>query len=199
MRRCEEISRAGSPHSTARGWQSSGACGDETKARAMHPPTFNTCNLYPREVSSSSERSLIPIGPRTPPEPERFHSRGANLAQPSDATPLPRHLRSHKRPAFSTGSRIQFCPGDIQLAHRRGRASRFHGGGFAGEEVRFTEVVEKRTHCVRCEADGDAKDARATPTKNHDGKPWSSESSGFSSAGPRRARASRGRRARVRR
>ena len=109
MRRCEEISRRGSPHSTARGWQSSSARGDETKARAMHLPTFYTCNLYPREVSSSSERSFIPIGPRTPPEPERFYNRGANLAQPSDATPLPRHLRSLKRPVFSTGGRIQFA------------------------------------------------------------------------------------------
>ena len=109
MRRCEEISRGGSPHSTARGWQSSGARGDETKARTMHPSTCYTCNLYPREVSSSSERSFIPIGPRTPPEPERFHSRGANLAQPSDATPLPRHLWSLKRPVFSTGGRIQFA------------------------------------------------------------------------------------------
>ena len=79
------------------------------RARCICRPTFYTCNLYPREVSSSSERSFIPIGPRTPPEPDRFHSRGANLAQPSDATPLPRHLWSLKRPVFSTGARIQFA------------------------------------------------------------------------------------------
>ena len=45
-------------------------------------------------------------------------------------------------------------------------------GWFAGEEVSFTEMVEKRTHCIRCDADGDAKDALTTPAKNHDDKTW---------------------------
>ena len=94
-------------HSRARGWQSSGAGVGETEARAMDSSTFYTCNPlhYPREVSSSSERSLIP---RTSSGTERFHSRDANLAHPSYARPLPRHLRSRHIPVFRNGSRTPF-------------------------------------------------------------------------------------------
>ena len=143
----------------------------------MHPPTFYTCNLYPREVSSCSERSLIPIGPRTPPEPERFHSRGANLAQPSDATPLPRHLWSRKRPGFSTESRIQFVRAIFSSLTGEGEPRDVTAAGLLARRSTLLEIVEKRTNCVRCEADSDAKIARATPTKNHDCRTWSPESS----------------------
>ena len=149
MRRCEEISRRGSPHSTARGWQSSGARVGEAEARAMIASTSYTCNLYPREVSSRLKPSFIPFGPRTSSGTERFQSRDANLAHPSVATPLPWHHLSRKRPVSFHREPNQLCPGDIQLAYVRRRASRRHGGWFAGEEVSFTEMVEKRTHRVR--------------------------------------------------
>ena len=137
------------PHSTTRGLQSSCGRVGEAEARAMIASTFYTCNPYPRGVSSRFELSFIPLGPRTSSRTERFQSRDANLAHPSVATPLPWHHRSRKRPVSFHGEPNQLCSGDIQLAHLRRRASRRHGVGFSCEEVSFTALVEKRTHCVR--------------------------------------------------
>lgn len=136
------IWRRGSPQSTARSWQNSVARTGYAKARAMYP------SPYPREVSYCFVPILIPFVSLTSSGTEHFCSRDANLEQPSVTTPLPWHLRKPQRSSFLHGESKILCSGDIQLAHLGRRASRHHVGWFAGEEVSFTEMAEKRTQYV---------------------------------------------------
>ena len=122
----------------------------------MFASTFDTCNLYPREVWSRFKPSFITFGPRTSSRTERFQSRDANPAHPSVATPLPWHHRSRKRPVFFHREPSQLCPGDIQLARLRRRASRRHSAGLLAR--RSASLEWSRNAPI-------ASDARPTATR----------------------------------
>ena len=136
----------------------------------MIPSTLYTCNLYPREVWSRFKPSFIPFGPRTSSRTERFQSRDAKSSTsfrrnaPTMASPKPQTSSLFPQGAQST------LPGRYSARSPEKESLEASFGWFAGEEVSFTEMVEKRTRRVRFEVDGVAKDARTTPAKNHDGK-----------------------------
>ena len=70
-------------------------------------PPYENLKFRVKKVLFSTRRQRAQYTARPAHFREQAHY--VNLAQPSDATPLPRHLWSLKRPVFSTGSRIQFA------------------------------------------------------------------------------------------